>query len=156
MGTVADGFTRVVAHPTVDCGKWVVRNELTPGLFVPACGGVGKPGLDVLPGGAPCVAGREQIEGDGSALAPRPGPGPAVKQVGKRRGVMRRSGAVRTGIAAGVLVAGHNQPGNRTVLPGVNCTTRPRHSTSTPGASRGSTLMIAPFPLTRRCRWRPR
>ncbi|MDT7762816.1 MAG: hypothetical protein QOC63_2236 [Mycobacterium sp.] len=40
MGTVADGFTRVVAHPTVDCGKWVVRNELTPGLFMPACGGV--------------------------------------------------------------------------------------------------------------------
>ena len=33
MGSVADGFTRVVAHPAVDCGEWVVRDEPTPGLL---------------------------------------------------------------------------------------------------------------------------
>src|SRR6202051_151607 len=48
MGAVADGFTRVVAHPSVDRGEWVIRNELTPSLFVPARGGVRQPGLDVL------------------------------------------------------------------------------------------------------------
>ena len=58
MGTVADGFTRVVANPTVDCGEWVVRNELTPGALVPAGGGVCEPGLNVLPGGATGIAGR--------------------------------------------------------------------------------------------------
>ena len=92
MGTVADGFTRVVAHPSVDCGEWVVRDELTPGLFVPAGGGVGKPGLDVLPGGATGIAGRQQIDVDGSTLAHRPGPGLTMQQVRKRREIVRRSG----------------------------------------------------------------
>ena len=92
MGTVADSFTRVVAHPSVDCGKWVVRNELTPRVFVPAGGGVCKPGLDVLPGGATCIAGRQQIDVDGSALAHRPGPGLPMRQVRKRRDVLRQFG----------------------------------------------------------------
>src|SRR5246127_5321547 len=156
VGAVADGFTRVVAHSSVDCGKWVVRNELTPSLFVPAGGGVCKPGLDVFPRGATGVAGRQQIDVDGSPLARRPGPGPPMGQIRKRRHIHRRSGCARTGIAAGVLVAGHGQPENRTVVPGNSWTTRPRHSTSMPAASRGSTLMITPFPLTRRCRCRPR
>ena len=92
MGTVADGFARVVAHPSVDCGEWVVRNELTPGLLVPAGGGMGKPGLDVLPGGATGIAGRQQIDVDGSALAHRPGPGLPMRQVCKRSHVPRSSG----------------------------------------------------------------
>ena len=54
------------------------------------------------------------------------------------------------------LLVGNGQPGNRTVVPGISWTTRPWHSTSTPPASRGSTLIITPFPLTRRCRCNPR
>ncbi|BBX47543.1 hypothetical protein MCOO_35580 [Mycobacterium cookii] len=57
MGTVADGFTRVVAHPSVDRREWVVRDELTPSLLVPAGGGVGKPSLDVLAGRTTGIAG---------------------------------------------------------------------------------------------------
>lgn len=45
---------------------------------------------------------------------------------------------------------------NRTTLPGIRRSTRPRHSTSTGGTSRGSTLISAPLPLTRRCKWLPR
>lgn len=108
MGTVADGFTRVVAHPSVDRGEWVVRNELTPGLFVPAGGGMGKPGLDVLSGRATGIAGRQQIDVDGSTLAHRPGPGLTMRQVCKRREVIAlRCGRASTGIPAGVLVTSH-------------------------------------------------
>ena len=46
--------------------------------------------------------------------------------------------------------------GNRIVQPGASCSTRPRHSMTTGGTSRGSTLTSAPFPLTRTCIWRPR
>src|SRR6202162_831888 len=107
MGAVADGFTRVVAHPSVDCGEWVVRNELTPSVFVPAGGGVCKPRLDVLPGGATGIAGRQQINVDGSARTHRPGPGLPMRQVRKRRDVMPRSGCASTDLPAGVLVTSH-------------------------------------------------
>src|SRR5271168_829234 len=99
-GSVADGFTRVVAHPPVDCGEWVVRNELTPSLFVPAGGGVRKPRLDVLPGGATGIAGRQQIDVDGSALAHRPGPGLPMRQVRKRSDVLPRSGCASADLPA--------------------------------------------------------
>src|ERR1700758_3808849 len=99
-GAVADGFTRVVAHPPVDGGEWVVRNQLTPSLFVPAGGGVCKPGLDVFPRGATGIAWGQQVDVEGSALAHRPGSGPPVGQIRKRRHIHRRSGYARTGIAA--------------------------------------------------------
>ena len=72
--SVADGFTRVIAHPAVDGGEWVVLDELSPRGFVPTGGGVRKPGLDVLSGGASGIARRHQIDVDGPALAHRPGP----------------------------------------------------------------------------------
>src|ERR1700756_3390874 len=77
-GAVADGFTRVVAHPPVDSGEWVVRNQPTPSLFVPAGGGVCKPGLNVFPGGATGIAWRQQVDVDGPACAHRAGPGPPM------------------------------------------------------------------------------
>ena len=73
MGSVADGFTRVIAHPAVDCGEWVVRDELTPRGFVPTGGGVRQPGLDVLSGGTTGIARRQQVDVDGSAFTHRAG-----------------------------------------------------------------------------------
>ena len=140
MRSVAHRFTRVVAHPAVDGGEGVVLDELTPRGLVPTCGCVREPGLDVLPCGASCVAGWQKVDVDGSAFALRTCPLVPVGQVGEARDV---------------LEAGH-QPWNLTVVPGISSTTRPWHSTSIPGASRGSTLMITPLPLTRRCRCRPR
>ena len=108
MGTVADGFTRVITHPSVDRGKRIVRNELTPRLLVPAGGRMGKPGLNVFPGRATGIAGRQQIDVDGSTLAHRPGPGLPMRQVCKGREVMQlRCGRAPTGIPAGVLVTSH-------------------------------------------------
>src|SRR5690349_2396114 len=92
IGSVANVFTRVVAHPAVDCGKRVVRDELTPGLFVPAGGGVGEPGLNILSGGTTGVAGRQQIDVDGSAFAHGSRAGLRVRQVRKRGEVPRQSG----------------------------------------------------------------
>ena len=92
IGTVADGFTGVVTHPSMDRGKRIVRNKLTPSLLVPAGGGMGKPGLNVLPGRATGITGRQQIDVNGPALAHRPGPGPPMQQVGKGRDILRRSG----------------------------------------------------------------
>ena len=92
MGTVADGFTRVIAHPSMYRGKRIVRNKLTPSLLVPAGGGMGKPGLNVLPGRATGITGRQQIDVDGSVLAHRPGPGVPVQQVCEGRDILRRSG----------------------------------------------------------------
>ena len=107
MGAVADGFTRVITHPSVDRGEWIVRNKLTPGLLVPAGGRMGKPGLDVLPGRATGIAGRQQIDVDGPVLADRPGPGPPMQQVCKGRDILRRSGCAWTDIPVGVLVTRH-------------------------------------------------
>ncbi len=87
------------------------------------------------------IAGWQQIDVDGPMLAHRAAKGmPPLAEVRERRDVM--------GIS--------HQPGNRTVVPGIRRTTRPWHSTSIPAASRGSTLMMTPFPLTRRCRCSPR
>lgn len=63
-------------------------------------------------------------------------------------------GAAESATATATSIS--HQPGNRTVVPGIRRTTRPWHSTSIPAASRGSTLMMTPFPLTRRCRCSPR
>ena len=86
--SVADGFTRVIAHPAVDGGEWVVLDELSPRGFVPTGGGVRKPGLDVLSGGASGIARRHQIDVDGPAFAHRPGPRVPVAEVRKRRDVL--------------------------------------------------------------------
>ena len=92
MGTVADGFTRVITHPPVDRRKRIIRNKLTPSLLVPAGGRMGKPGLNVFPGRATGITGRQQIDVNGPALAHRPGPGPPMQQVRKGRDILRRSG----------------------------------------------------------------
>jgi hypothetical protein len=69
---------------------------------------MGKPGLDVLPGGATGIARRQQIDVDGSAFAHRSGPRLPVRQVRERREVMRlHAGRASTGIPAGVLVTSH-------------------------------------------------
>ena len=104
MGSVADGFTRVIAHPAVDCGERVVRDELPPRGFVPACGGVRQPGLDVLSGWTTGIARRQQVDVDGSAFAHRAAERMPVAQVRERRDVF--------GIS--------HQPGNRTVVPGIS------------------------------------
>lgn len=106
IGAIADGFTRVITDPSVDCSEGIVRNQLAPGLFVPARGSVRKPSLDVLPGRAASIAGRQQINVDGSVLPHRPGPGLPVHQVRQRRDVLRRSGHAITWLAA-VLAGSH-------------------------------------------------
>src|SRR6476619_1680965 len=110
--SVADGFTRVIAHPAVDGGEWIILDEPSPRGFVPTGGGVCQPGLDVLAGGASGIARRHQVDVDGAAFAHRPGPRVPVAQVRKRRDVLEAS----------------HQPGNRTVVPGISSTTRPWHS----------------------------
>src|SRR6476619_3031545 len=97
MGSVADVFTRVIAHPAVDRGEWVVRDELPPRGFVATCGGVRQPGLDVFARWTPGIARRQQVDVNGSSLTHRAAEMMPVAQVRKRREV---SGS------------GH-QPGNR-------------------------------------------
>src|SRR5262249_54317258 len=83
-GPVADALAGVVADPAVDRGQRVVGDELPPRLLVPARLGVRQPGLDVLAGRAARVAGRQQVDVDGTALAHRPGPPAPVQQIGQR------------------------------------------------------------------------
>ncbi len=49
--------------------------------------GVGQPRLNILPGRAPGITGRQQVQIDGPLLPNGPGAGASVQQVGQRGNV---------------------------------------------------------------------
>src|SRR5262249_37672008 len=101
LGAVAGALARVVADAPVDRGERVVRDELPPGLLVPALLREPEPGLDVLAGRAARVARRQQVGVDRPPVAHRTGAGAAVLQVGQRCDVA--DAAVRAGMEGWVV-----------------------------------------------------
>jgi hypothetical protein len=87
LGAIADALARVVADAAVDRRQRVVRDELAPGVLVPAGLHVREPGLDVLARRAAGVARRQQVDVDGPALAHRPRARVPVQQIGERSDV---------------------------------------------------------------------
>ena len=92
MRSVADGFTRVIAHPAVDCGEWVVRDELTPGRLRAGrrWRAQARPGCSPRRGNRHCTAAADRRRRVGAHAPARP---EAARATGPRSGV--RSSKVR-------------------------------------------------------------
>ena len=71
--------------------RWqrIVRDKRMPSLLMVAGLDVCKPSLDVLTGWAGNIAGRQQVDIDGTATSDGPGQGAPVRQVRRRRDVSR-------------------------------------------------------------------
>ena len=85
---VAGVLAGVVAHAPVDRREGVVPGQLPPRLLVPAGLGQGEPRLDVLPGRAALVAGREEVDVHRPLGAHRSGPLTPRSQRAQRRDVV--------------------------------------------------------------------
>ena len=133
VGAVADALARVVADPPVDRGQRIVRDELTPGLLVPARLGMRQPGLDVLARRAARIARRQQIDVDRSALSDR--------------------ARVRTARAAGPAAASRPASGRSCLSPRSNAITPRLTGCGGLPTMGGTGLEPCPVRLGRSCRW---
>jgi hypothetical protein len=87
LGAVAGRLARVVADAAVNGGERVAAHELAPRRLVLVGLHQAQPLLDVLPGGAGSVAGREQVHVDGHPGTDRSGASHGVGEVGQFRHV---------------------------------------------------------------------